>query len=243
MAEKILYEFDGFRLDPVKQQFFRDGTLVRLPPTPFGLLLVFVQNPARDFTRDELIERVWKGAFVDPKTFDVHLSTVRKALGEPKRAPRYLIKTSDGYRLVLEVRTVIGEMGSGTESERASSLAGETSTGKETKSDQITFLIRKPVAHILVSCSMYSALYAAAVPLEVAYQFNRFGHTAMTITPFVFVGMLTTSVLALALDRKFVLKEKSGGLRTSVLGFVLSAGALFAAISFFLPAFPIIESI
>jgi len=138
---------------------------------------------------------------------------------------------------------VISEKESGTESETAASLTDETSTGKQTKRERVKFLMGKPVAHILVSCSMYSALYTAAVPLEVAYQFKRFGHTATMIMPFVFVVMLTTSVLALALDREFVLKEKSGGLKMSVLGFILSAGVLFAAISFFLPAFPITESI
>jgi len=242
MAENILYEFDGFQLDPVKQQFFRDGILVHLPPTPFDLLLVFVQNPGRDFTRDELIERVWKGAFVDPKTFDVHLSTVRKVLGEPKRAPRYLIKTSDGYRLVLEVRKVIGAKESSAESERASSLTAETSTRKETKSEQFTFVMGKPVTHTLISCSMYSALYAVAVPLEVAYQFRQFGPAALKIVPLVFGGILVSSIVTLSLDRKLIFKDKTSGLVVSILLFIVCAAALLGALYFFLPSSPVTES-
>src|SRR5205823_6238415 len=91
----------------LKQQFFHNGTLVTLPPRAFDLLLVFVENAGRDLTREALIQRVWKGAFVGESNFDVTLHKVRTALEEPKRRPRYIIKTSTGYRFVAEVREVM----------------------------------------------------------------------------------------------------------------------------------------
>lgn len=244
MPEKILYEFHGFRVDPIKQQLFFDDALVSLPTRDFDLLLVFVQNPNRDFSRDELIQRLWKGAFVDPRTFDVHLYTVRKALGEPKRKPRYIIRTSDGYRLAAEVREVISEDETGKEAAAASTgILDVIGVGRSAKSESLTFIPIKHTAHTYVSCSLYAALYAAAVPLEVAYRFERFGRTALKITPLVFVTMFISSVVALALSRKLILKEKAtAGLAVSILILLVAAALLLAALSFFLPNYPITES-
>jgi len=67
------------------------GTPVRLKPREFDLLWLFVRNDGRVFTRDQLIEAVWGFDFEgDPRTVDVHVRRIRRALGDPADAPRYL---------------------------------------------------------------------------------------------------------------------------------------------------------
>lgn len=96
--------------------------------------------------------------------------------------------------------------------------------------------------HIVVSCALYSLLYASALLLEVSYQFDRFGSKALKIAPFVFCGVFATSATALALDRKLTFQDKGSGFLVSILMFVISAAALFGALCFFLPSSPITES-
>lgn len=67
------------------------GSLVRLKPREFDLLWLFARNEGRVFTRDQLIEAVWGFDFEgDPRTVDVHVRRIRRALGDPATKPRYL---------------------------------------------------------------------------------------------------------------------------------------------------------
>jgi two-component system alkaline phosphatase synthesis response regulator PhoP len=67
------------------------GTAVRLKPREFDLLWLFVRNEGRAFTRDQLIEAVWGFDFEgDPRTVDVHVRRIRRALSDPADKPRYL---------------------------------------------------------------------------------------------------------------------------------------------------------
>jgi two-component system response regulator RegX3 len=67
------------------------GRAVRLKPKEFEVLWLLVKNEGRVFTRDQLIAAVWGFDFEgDPRTVDVHIRRIRRALGESGAAPRYL---------------------------------------------------------------------------------------------------------------------------------------------------------
>ncbi|MBV8281113.1 MAG: response regulator transcription factor [Candidatus Eremiobacteraeota bacterium] len=67
------------------------GRSVRLKPREFDLLLLFVRNEGRVFTRDQLIETIWGFDYDgDPRTVDVHVRRLRRALGESASAPGHL---------------------------------------------------------------------------------------------------------------------------------------------------------
>ena len=56
---------------------------IELTPKEFDLLILFVQNPGRAFSRDYLLERVWgDDVFVTDRTVDTHVQRLRKKLGE-----------------------------------------------------------------------------------------------------------------------------------------------------------------
>ena len=47
----------------------------------FAILRFFMENPGRVFSREQLLDRVWgNDIFVEPRTVDVHIGRLRKAI-------------------------------------------------------------------------------------------------------------------------------------------------------------------
>jgi DNA-binding response OmpR family regulator len=68
--------------------------------TEFRLLDYFVRHPGRVFTRDQLLDAVWKEtAFVTPRSVDVYVRRIREKIEKDPETPR-LLKTvrGAGYR-------------------------------------------------------------------------------------------------------------------------------------------------
>ncbi|HSB90268.1 MAG TPA: response regulator transcription factor [Anaerolineales bacterium] len=79
------------------------GREARLTPKQARLLEVFLHNPERLLTRENLIRQVWHTDYTaDTRTLDVHMSWLRHALEPNPKRPRFL-KTirGMGYRLDL----------------------------------------------------------------------------------------------------------------------------------------------
>jgi two-component system response regulator RegX3 len=89
-AEEII-EIGGVRLDRARRVVTRDGEEVDLARKEYELLQHLMENAGRVLTRDRLLEEVWDmNWFGSTKTLDVHVSAVRKKLGDDPSAPRYL---------------------------------------------------------------------------------------------------------------------------------------------------------
>lgn len=74
---------------------------VKLTKSEFDLLALLMRNPGRVFTRDQMIERALGPDFDGfDRTIDTHIWSLRKKIGEPKGAPRYIqSELGVGYRL------------------------------------------------------------------------------------------------------------------------------------------------
>jgi len=78
-------------VDADRREVTAAGIIVRLKPREFDLLWLFARNEGHVFTRDQLIEAVWGFDFEgDPRTVDVHVRRIRRALGDPADRPQYL---------------------------------------------------------------------------------------------------------------------------------------------------------
>ena len=78
---------------------------VRLTAREFSLISHLVANSGRVQSRDALLENVWGPEFGgDRKTVDVHVSWLRRKLGENAVEPRYL-HTVRGVGIKLEAPT------------------------------------------------------------------------------------------------------------------------------------------
>jgi two-component system, OmpR family, phosphate regulon response regulator PhoB len=101
-ADEVL-RYGDVIMDLAAHRVRRNGRELHLGPTEFRLLRFFLENPGRVFTREQLLDRVWgRDIYVEPRTVDVHIRRLRKAINGPKE--RDLIRTvrSAGYALDAE---------------------------------------------------------------------------------------------------------------------------------------------
>jgi DNA-binding winged helix-turn-helix (wHTH) protein len=79
--------FAEFELDTAHRRLMRGGEQVVLNPKAFDLLVFLAENRGRVVTKDEILDGVWDGQFVEEANLTVQMSTLRKALGEKKKLP------------------------------------------------------------------------------------------------------------------------------------------------------------
>ena len=80
----------------------KDGAPLNLSATEFRLLLYLVQRRGRVFSRDQLLDAVWKEeTFVESRTVDVHIRRLRTQIEDDPSDPRYL-KTRRGIGYYVE---------------------------------------------------------------------------------------------------------------------------------------------
>jgi len=94
-------EFGELRIDPLSREVLRSGGKIDLTRIEFDLLDVLSSNPRMAFTRAKLLERVWgPDWFGDDHVVDVHVSNLRKKIGDDPNAPRYVRTVRGvGYRM------------------------------------------------------------------------------------------------------------------------------------------------
>jgi len=84
-------EVGGLRIDPRARTVTNDGVEVELTPREFDLLHHLASRAGQVVTKRELLTEVWQVPYGSTdKTVDVHLSWLRRKLGETAQAPRYL---------------------------------------------------------------------------------------------------------------------------------------------------------
>jgi two-component system OmpR family response regulator len=99
------YEFDGWRLDPMRRELHDpSGTLINLSDGEFALLRCLVENPQRVLTRDQLLDMA-RGRNAEPydRAIDTQISRLRRKLND--RSNSELIRTvrNEGYMLLPKV--------------------------------------------------------------------------------------------------------------------------------------------
>jgi two-component system alkaline phosphatase synthesis response regulator PhoP len=94
------YEKSSLKIDFSTYEVFVRGKPVKLTLKEFELLGFLVQNPNRVLNRDQLLDRVWGGeTFVTPRTVDVHIRRLRKAVEKDDRKPKWILTVRGvGYK-------------------------------------------------------------------------------------------------------------------------------------------------
>jgi two-component system response regulator RegX3 len=84
-------EVGEVRLDPDRRSTSFQGDELELSRKEFDLLRLLMENAGSVVTRERLIDEVWDtNWFGSTKTLDVHVSGLRKKLGDDSAAPRYI---------------------------------------------------------------------------------------------------------------------------------------------------------
>jgi len=107
--EDAHYEFEGWRLDPVKRRLTDpEGAVVAISSAEFRLLVAFLDHPRQVMDRDRLLDMVQgREAHLFDRAVDNQVSRLRRKVEGGTREPR-LIQTvrGGGYVLAADVRRV-----------------------------------------------------------------------------------------------------------------------------------------
>ncbi len=100
VPSKGVLEFDDIQMDLNAHRVTRGGRYIHLGPTEFRLLQFLMQNPGSVFSREELLNAVWgPDIYVEPRTVDVHIRRLRKALNEDDGTDVIRTVRAAGYAL------------------------------------------------------------------------------------------------------------------------------------------------
>jgi len=98
-AEEVL-QFADITMDLAAHRVSRNGKAVHLGPTEFRLLRHLLRSPGRVFSREQLLDAVWgHDVYVEPRTVDVHIRRLRKALNAYGDADIVRTVRSAGYAI------------------------------------------------------------------------------------------------------------------------------------------------
>lgn len=105
MVGREVCEFREFRLDAPERLLSKEGHAIALAPKTYDVLLALVRSAGRLVTKRELLDLVWPETSVEEGILSVHISALRKALGDDKGQRRYIETVfRTGYRFVAPVK-------------------------------------------------------------------------------------------------------------------------------------------
>jgi DNA-binding response OmpR family regulator len=96
--------FKDLKLDLGAYRAFQEDKEIELTNKEFELLRMLLMRPGALVRRDEVVRAIWNMSLSESgKTLDVHVSGLRKKLGDDARKPRYIETVrSVGFRLSTE---------------------------------------------------------------------------------------------------------------------------------------------
>lgn len=81
----------GLRIDTQARRVFVDGNELQLTAKEFDLLRVLVREQGKVVGREQLMREVWETQwFGSTKTLDMHVSVLRRKLGDDASSPRFI---------------------------------------------------------------------------------------------------------------------------------------------------------
>jgi DNA-binding response OmpR family regulator len=91
----------GLEVEVARRTARLDGVVLSLSRREFELLAFLAARPGEVVSRRELLTEVWHQSYGDDQTIDVHVSWLRRKLGETAAQPRYL-RTVRGVGVLLD---------------------------------------------------------------------------------------------------------------------------------------------
>ena len=98
--EEDIINFPPFKLDLYSQKLLKNDIEIDITPKEYMMFRIFIENPGKAFSRDELLNLVWGYDFVgDPKIVDVNIRRLRAKIEDDSSNPRFIETVwGTGYR-------------------------------------------------------------------------------------------------------------------------------------------------
>ena len=89
-----------FRIDLYSKKIFKNDIELDLTPKEFMLMKIFIQNPSKALSRDELLNVIWGYEYIgDTKIVDVNIRRLRSKVEKDPSEPQYIETVwGTGYR-------------------------------------------------------------------------------------------------------------------------------------------------
>ena len=98
LDEQLSYK-NTITMDLKTHRVKREGQSVKLNPKEFELLRLFLENPGKVFSRDQLLDKIWGNVNVELRTVDVHIRRLRKNININNTKDLIRTVRSSGYSL------------------------------------------------------------------------------------------------------------------------------------------------
>ncbi len=96
--------FDDFQLDGRRRLLLKKGAPVRIGSRSLDILVALTDRAGEVVSKRDLLDSVWKGVVVDEAGLRVHMSSLRRALGDGRDDARYIVSVAGrGYSFVASV--------------------------------------------------------------------------------------------------------------------------------------------
>jgi DNA-binding response OmpR family regulator len=104
--EEEIFKYDSLLIDPIKRKVTLDEVKVELTPKEFDLLYLFMSNPGKIYSRENLLNLVWGYEFSGYEhTVNSHINRLRTKIEADLTAPKYILTTwGVGYQFSDEIK-------------------------------------------------------------------------------------------------------------------------------------------
>src|ERR1700751_5010209 len=97
--------FGPFELNVAERSLKKASRVIPLGGRAYDILIALLESAGETVSKAELIARVWPGVTVEEGGLRVHLSALRKALGDGQFGDKYIANIQgQGYRFIAPVK-------------------------------------------------------------------------------------------------------------------------------------------
>lgn len=101
-----IYKLRTCYLNITERRVIKNKNYLELTPKTFDVLQLLVEQRGEIVTKDEILNKVWNGSFVEEGNLPVHISKLRRLLDETKNEPFIETVQGSGYRFIAPVHTI-----------------------------------------------------------------------------------------------------------------------------------------
>jgi len=103
-ASTRVFSFGPYRLDTVARTLLANGAPVAISSRAFDILQMLIEHRDRVVAKDEIMDRVWPGTFVEDNNLAVQISALRRILAVEEGGPQWIVTVSGrGYRFAGQI--------------------------------------------------------------------------------------------------------------------------------------------
>ncbi|NNE99151.1 MAG: hypothetical protein HKN25_09050 [Pyrinomonadaceae bacterium] len=210
-----LYEFDEYVLNAKEGNLWRNGELIKLPAKAFDTLLMLVERQGEVLSKDEMLETIWEGAFVEENNLSQKISILRRTFGKDKTFIETVPKK--GFRFVEPARAKPFELNGNLKSSENGFAAQEVPQAPEHRvdqgvsSDDNSVALENSSRTVFFAATGFLLLAVSGVAVYLYASFNRNSDNRVPSASFDYTELTDTGDIgssAISPDGKFIVFTK-----------------------------------